>query len=222
MLHRSAMRLAAVGTAYSLSNVYSYADMQFDTKGFSQYQSTVGTLSFPQPLMLSGAGMRRKNLYVMEVDVYLAAIHLTPTALSNARSWKKNNSSGSVADAILTGNVKSAAPQAKAVVTLRFVRDVGVSSLNGAFNEILAGLPQDVITNFTDQVRAIASENGVKKGEDLFFVWMEGGGMKLVGSGIVASVDNPQVERKLLDGYLDIERGVSPELRKSFHQFLLS
>ena len=54
-----------------------FAFCEFDEKGFQP------TLAAPdnktKPLVLAGVGMRRKNLYVMEVDVYKVGFYVEPS-----------------------------------------------------------------------------------------------------------------------------------------------
>jgi hypothetical protein len=45
-----------------------------------------------------GVGMRKKNLYITEVDVYLCGLNLSPNGLANIRNLPAD---GSIADAIL-------------------------------------------------------------------------------------------------------------------------
>jgi hypothetical protein len=40
-------------------------------------------------LSLAAVGMRRKNFMVVEVDVYLVALSLSPSALLATKNWKK-------------------------------------------------------------------------------------------------------------------------------------
>ena len=211
-MFRSISRLGFLG-AISPLTAFAFAEWQFDTKGFETHQRDAGgVMKFEKPLVLTGVGMRKKNLYVVAVDVYMAAAFLSPSAVANAKAWK----SGTIADAVLSANSNTKSPQAAAIVTLRFVRDVGASNLKGAFNEILSGLPLAEINAFTEQVGASVGAEGVKNGEDILFVWMEGGGLSIVCKGKAGHIDNPAVEKKLLDGYLDAEKGVSPDLRKCF------
>ena len=151
----------------------------------------------------------------MELDVYLAAAALSPAAVMGAKSWIVTRN-GTIADALLDTKCGIKDPQAVAMVTLRFVRDVGASSLKGAFNEILAGLPTSTIEAFTEQVAEAVGSAGVKTGDDVLFVWMEGGGLYIMCNGRVGRVVNRAVERQLLEGYLNPDKGVSPELRKCF------
>lgn len=174
-----------------------------------------GVINFENPLILAGVGMRKKNFYLIEVDVYMAAASLSPSALANAKSWIQNRN-GTIAAAVLNAQSATKTPQAAAMITMRFARDVGASNLKGAFNEILAGLPAPEIAAFTEQVGDAVGAEGVKNGEDVLFVWMEGGGLMIVCKGRVGRISNPAVEEKLLEGYLNPDKGVSPELRKCF------
>jgi hypothetical protein len=43
------------------------------------------------PLDLAGVGMRRKNFYVVAVDVYMAGLNLSKEGLTLAKAWKSAN-----------------------------------------------------------------------------------------------------------------------------------
>ena len=91
-----------------------------------------------------GVGMRRKNLVVLEVDVYLVSLALSPTAVLAAKNWKKAKSGDPLAEVILQQerNIKvaPAADETTAVTTLRFVRAVGKSQIVEAFSDAFKGM----------------------------------------------------------------------------------
>lgn len=131
--------------------------------------------------------MRSKNLYLINLDVYTAAVSLSPMALKSAKLWQGNQDGKTISDAILEP-VDNAAQRLEPVVciTLRFARAFPSIALQGAFNEILAGLPSDVIKEFTNEVGKAIGQSGVQQGDDILFVWMRGGGLKFVRNGQVS------------------------------------
>ena len=186
----------------------------FDTKGFpTKCVNPVPERAWPNALPLAGVGMRRKNFYVMEVDVYMTAVNLSPQALTNV---KANNGSSAV-EAILKGT-KGEIPQPAVTVVLRFVRDVDSKKVSEAFNEVFAGVAPEKIANFGKQLSSAVGEKGMKTGEEVMFVWMEGGGMKFIKNGVVGGgVMDKEIEHKLLGAYLDPVKAVSPELLACFN-----
>lgn len=190
-------------------------DYHFDTKGFpTKCVNPVAGAAWPNPLPLAGVGMRRKNFYIMEVDVYLAAINLSPKALENVRASKATGAA--CIDAALKGP-KGGIPQPAVTVVLRFVRDVDSKKVSDAFSDCFVGVSPERIANFGAQLNAALGEGGMKNGEEVMFVWMEGGGMKFIKNGVVGGgVTDAEIERKLLGAYLDPAKAVSPELLACF------
>ena len=223
-MFRSASRFQSL-TALALPSLaclpcafaFSFAeDYPFDTKGFpTKCVNPVPGTPWPHALPLAGVGMRKKNFYIVAVDVYMAALNLSPKALENA---KKTKGSGEESvEAILQGT-KGNIPQPAATVVLRFVRDVDRKKVSDAFNDAFAGISPERIDNFGKQLSAAVGEAGMKKGEEVMFVWLEGGGMKFIKNGVVGGeVNDAEIERRLLGVYIDPARTVSPELLQCFN-----
>jgi hypothetical protein len=191
-------------------------DYHFDTKGFpTKCVNPVPGDSWPSPLPLAGVGMRRKNFYIMEVDVYMTAVNLSQKAVQNVKASKA--SGGSMVEAALQSS-KGPIPQPAVTVVLRFVRDVDSKKVSEAFNDLFAGVAPDRIANFGKQLSTAVGETGMKTGEEVMFVWMEGGGMKFIKNGVVGGgVNDSEIERRLLGAYLDPAKAVSPELLSCFN-----
>jgi hypothetical protein len=182
-------------------------------QGFDATHPQIQSLPTPKALSLTGVGMRRKNLYLVEIDVYLASLALSPNALSSSKASMQ--AGASVADAIITTREGGSIPQPVAIVTLRFQRDIDAQTLTSGFNDIFAGLPTDQLAVFQQKLKASIG-TGVKKGDDLSLVWMEGGNLIFLKNGQVGeTVSNPVFEKRLLEAYVDSKRAVSPELVKS-------
>ena len=78
-------RAAGVGAVAATAAFTVAACDGFDAKGFET------KITFPNsnaPLSLAGVGMRRKNLYIMEVDVYLVGFYMGEEAIAAANAWK--------------------------------------------------------------------------------------------------------------------------------------
>lgn len=156
--------------------------------------------------------MRRKNLYLVDIDVYLASISLSPNALVRSKTWMQDKPSNSVADAILESKEGGSIPQPVAIVTLRFQRDVDAKTFVLGFNDVFAGLPADQLAVFQDKMKASIG-SGAKKGDDISLVWMEGGNLIFLKNGQIGETySNPVFEKSLLEAYVDKKRAVSPEL----------
>jgi hypothetical protein len=157
--------------------------------------------------------MRRKNLYLVEIDVYLASLALSPSALSSAKASMQRGAP--VADAIIATREGGSIPQPIAIVTLRFQRDVDAQTFALGFNDVFAGLPTNELAVFQQQMKASVG-TGAKKGDDISLVWMEGGKLIFLKNGQVGETfTNPVFEKRLLEAYVDSKRAVSPELIKS-------
>lgn len=159
--------------------------------------------------------MRRKNLYLVDIDVYLASLSLSPNAIIKSKEWFVKKDSNSVADTIIETKEGGVVPQPIAIVTLRFQREVDSKTFVLGFNDVFAGLPSDQLAIFHQQLKASIGD-GAKKGDDILLVFMEGGSVKFVKNGRVGETfSNPVFEKRLLEAYVDSKRAVSPELVKS-------
>jgi hypothetical protein len=111
--------------------------------------------------------------------------------------------------------------QPVAFVSLRFVRDVGLSSILDAFQTTFSGLPAEDIAEFRHQLGMAVGPKGVKKDDEVVFAWLHNGGMKILLNGVVGGqVKNPLVEERLIETYVDEKRTVSPQLLQSFRENL--
>jgi len=173
-------------------------------------------------LSLSGVGMRRKNLYIMEVDVYLAALNLSPEALLISQKIFASDPNASIAEAIMTPVNGSGC---KAAVTLRFVRDVAKDKIVEAFNDAFNELNQNDVKTFKTALGNTLGDAGLKKGEEIAFFWTSDGIVITKNNNVgnkFKSASGDAVERRLLEVYVDPRRAVSPELIKSIKEQLIA
>jgi hypothetical protein len=86
-----------------------------------------------------------------------------------------------------------------------------------AFNDALAGCSKTTVDKFTQQLTDVVGENGMKAGEEVHFMWLNGGGIQILKNGkFQEPINDPEVETRLLEVYIDKSRTVSKELVKSF------
>lgn len=175
--------------------------------------------------------MRRKNFYIVEVDVYLIGINLSPSMVDKGKEWSlTENNSKSLSDALLEkkplefGNKKKTIHpkhDVKIGLTLRFVRSVTKSQFLDAFNEAFVGCKPANIVTFKNSLGKIVDESGVKSGEEIHFYWLDNGDFTVSRNGIMGDTFNlEEINHRLLEVYIDPRRTVSPELSKSIHDFL--
>lgn len=126
---RRSMSLAAMAAAITLSstssvscdNATNAAVAPFDSKGFPlSYTPSQSFFKNPKPMTLVAAGMRRKNFYIVEVDVYKTGLNLTPGAVQRAKAAFSSNAS--LSDAIKANEVAGSWPEC--AIVLKFVRGV--------------------------------------------------------------------------------------------------
>jgi hypothetical protein len=162
--------------------------------------------------------MRRKNLYVAEVDVYLVGLSLSPTALTHAKAWKAiGKCSYPLSEVLLQkpphfifGNTD----ETKIAITLKFVRSVTKAQMAKAFEEALAGCDKEGLALFQDALdKAINMDKGLQKGDELHFYWPKNGGL-IVASGryIGAGLENEEIAKRLLEVYIHDSKSISKEL----------
>lgn len=146
------------------------------------------------------SGMRRKNLYIMEVDVYQAAVNLSPEAQVILKK-SLSDPNASISDAIIAIN-----SGCKAAVTLRFVRDVEKNKIVEAFNDNFSELNQNDVKAFKEALGSSIGATGLKKNDELVFFWTSDG-IIITKNNVVGnkfrSASGDAVERRLLEVYLD-------------------
>lgn len=162
------------------------------------------------PLYLAGVGMRRKNLYVVDVDVYLVGINVSASSLGKAREWKVSTANNkSLTDALLDNN--NTKEKTKVGATLRFVRGVTSSQIVEAFNDAFSDLSVADIAAFKQSMREVLTD-GVKQGEEFQFYWMADGSLLISKDRKIATVQSTAISKRLLEVYVEPNRTVSKEL----------
>lgn len=169
--------------------------------------------------------MRRKNLYVVEVDVYNVSLYLGQEALRAAKASKGQDPSlAGLTEAVSKSAVaaNSSGKTAQVAAKLTFVRDVGQQALMDAFNGAFQGCDAASVASFKSALGETIGGNGMKTGETVTFFWMSAsGGLHVEKNGVVSpAVRAPELERKLLQVYTDPTTGVSPELIKTLKDHL--
>lgn len=176
----------------------------------------------PVPLFLAGVGMRRKNLYLFEVDVYLCGFNLSKPALGVAQAWSKANKAGTASTGLADELVDSKASSGLASgstsihITLNMVRHVLTNQIVEAFNDAFVGLEASEVAIFKEALRLAVGPTGILDKENIGFSWLAGGGMAITRNGEVkAVVQSAVVEKRLLEVYVNPKLAVSKELLDS-------
>jgi hypothetical protein len=158
--------------------------------------------------------MRQKNFYLFHVDVYMAAISLSAAALT---ALNTKGSTPAIDTILSLDKPQSEVPQPSTIITCRFVRTIGVSTAVEAFDDRFKGLPPDKVNEFRLQMIAALGDDPLQAGDEVMFVWLEGGGLKIVRPGKLGGfIRYEPVERRLLEAYLDPVSSISPQLLNSY------
>ena len=129
---------------------------------------------------------------------------------------KNRSDGGDVISAILNSS-GDGVPHPKALVTCKFVRDVGMGSVVSAFKDAFVGLPKEVIDEFAIQLESAVGTTGMKKDDEVLFMFLGDGEVRIIRNGKVGGgMRNKEAERRLLELYVTPERAVSPELVNCF------
>lgn len=171
-----------------------------------------------KPLYLVGAGMRRKNLYVVEVDIYKVGLALSESAIDNAQVWVQNQQHSVISQYILSNPVPSTSPIAKyprAAILIHFVRAITKQQFVEAFRESFQGVDPaefDALSNVLDRV----FDERIGAGSEFGFYWLNDGEVVFTkGKEVTGRINNPVVATRLMDVYSDPKRAVSKSLQTS-------
>jgi hypothetical protein len=157
--------------------------------------------------------MRRKNFYIVEVDVYMCGSYISAPAVLRARKALATAADGaapvSLSKALLAQDELSAA------ITLKFVRDVG----NAAFVEAMLDSfsdckDQDAVTRFKDALSNCVGLTA-KVDDEVVFFFVGHNDVAVAKNGskpVLCELKSSEVVTRLLDVYVDPARGVSKEL----------
>ena len=167
------------------------------------------------PLSLAGVGMRRKNLYITEVDVYLVGINMSNTALKSAKEWNSSHKNeGSLVDYLMKSRSQKLASEVIASATLRFCRSVTKDQFLTAFDEAFKGCTPEAVAEFRKVMGDSMSAGTVNKNEELVLFWLDNGDIAFSLNGVFAEsrLTNFELNKRLLEVYIDPTRTVSKEL----------
>jgi hypothetical protein len=177
----------------------------------------VGTVPKAGPLSLAGVGMRRKNLYITEVDVYMIGINFSQSGSALAKEWNaKHSGEGSLPAYIMKSCSEKIASDIPVSATLRFMRQVTKDQFLTAFDEAFKGCSPDAVADFRKVMGAAIESGVVKKGDELVLYWMNNGDIAFALNGAFGGhLTNRELNQRLLEVYIDPSRTVSKELYTS-------
>jgi len=161
-------------------------------------------------LQLVAAGMRRKNLVVMEVDVYKVGIYLSAAKdKDSSNSFAKGKGfslSSSTSDPISVG------------ISLTFVRSVGTSKVVDAIVEALSGKGDKYKKSLEDFEKILLDgigDGGVQNNDVIDFVLKGKSEIGVAVRGKLGGfVNSGELRDKLIEVYTGDKKAVAPEVVK--------
>lgn len=237
---------SAVNTADIKSRYAAYLPV-IDTKGMPAVVVPPSQTAHP-PLTTIGVGMRRKNVVLINLDVYLASVAVSDDAIEQAMQWEMTRRSGITKDFIplstfwlptVGAHVHSHTPPhtlhknqahkvahnntnsfAAVALTLRMQRTITYQQFISALREQFSDLRPDDFKEFQRILEPCIGENLVK-GDEMSFYWLNNGSCVVCKNGKVGGViDIDSVVRRLMDVYIESKRSVVPELCESIEKNL--
>ena len=161
--------------------------------------------------------MRRKNFYLVEVDVYNVGIGLSKNAVSRAKDWLIQNNSPALSELVLSQN-DAKNDDAKAAAVLKFVRNVTKQQFVDAFDDVFKDCNREGYLNLKNAIGSSIGDN-IKTGDEITFYWVGTDKIIVYMNGVKGgSVSDASVARRLLDIYVDPSMTVSKELVHSLDQ----
>lgn len=169
--------------------------------------------------------MRRKNFYIVDVDVYLVGFGLSENGIKASQEWVAKKDEGKPLSAFVfgsetnnSGKVDGNVNQIKVAIVLRLVRSVTNAQFIEAFREAFAGLNPSDFDEFKSVVDSCVGEK-LNIGDEFAFYLTEGYELIVAKNGQVGGrVTNAPMTLRLLDVYSDPKRIVSMELYRSLEQ----
>lgn len=173
---------------------------------------------------MAGVGMRRKNLYITEVDVYMIGINLSKKGESLAKVWNaKHTSDCSLAAFLMKNTDQKLASEVTVSATLRFCRQITKDQFLAAFDEAFKGCSPEAVADFRTIMGSAISSGVVAKSDELVLYWLDNGDIAFALNGVFGDrLTNRELNQRLLEVYIDPARTVSKELYASLESTIKS
>lgn len=160
--------------------------------------------------------MRSKNLFVANVDVYSIGVYIS------SETEKTVHEKSSKAE---YKSISSPSTGTSLSIVLRFVRDVGTDKVVDALVQTLTGKGGNSYDNqlalFKDILVSALGKSGIKKDEEIVFVWKGVGGEDLaieVRGKLQGSVKGSELRDQLAAVYVG-SQAVAPEVVKNLDSY---
>lgn len=175
---------------------------------------TISNIPKTGALTLAGVGMRRKNLYITEVDVYLIGINLSEKSLQRAKEWTATKKSEcTLVDFLFQAPGKKQVSDVVASATLRFCRQITKDQFLTAFDEAFKGCSPEAIADFREIMGKVIAAGMVTKNDELVLYWLDNGDVVFALNGVFGDrLTSFELNKRLLEVYIDPTRTVSKEL----------
>eukprot|EP01041_Mallomonas_annulata_P002679 gene2679-5272_t len=167
-----------------------------------------GLFGCESQLDLVAAGMRRKNLFVVEVDIYIVGVYLSrqkqDAILQDLEQSKPFD---------LVSNLNE--DDISLVLLLRFVRGIGAPRVVDAIVNALSGSGEEyntALVSFKNILLGALGINGLEKGEEIIFAFRGTEDLGIIAKGTFGGwVKNDKLRRRLADIYTG-PKAVAPEV----------
>ena len=164
-------------------------------------------------LYLTAVGMRKKRILFVDVDIYLVGLSLSKAYTEKAKKWIVDETS--LSEILFAEDSVKTADHSNIAVNLKFVRSVTTHQIVEAFNDSFRDCNPISVQHFKTALNLSLGADGMKQGEEVIFVWHNGGGLSIVVNGATKEfISDREIEKRLLEVYIDPKRTVSPELVK--------
>jgi hypothetical protein len=153
---------------------------------------------------LVGAGMRRKNLFITEVDVYAVGLYASSSVDKAASSsWSSKTLSNKDTHLVL-----------------QFAREVGTDKIVNAIVDSLASFKRGdkykkQLTAFKTTLLGGMGGGGVAKGDLIEFLFSSSSIEITVRGNSAGKVKSSELKEALMDVYVNKKKSVAPELVKA-------
>lgn len=176
-------------------------------------------------IIIAGEGMRKKKILMLDLDIYNVKVSFSAPLLKEAKSWKnkdEKDTSTSLHSVVFDKLIHTRNDDESGIsVNLNFVRGVTTTQVVEAFNESFVGCDPASTKLFKDTLRNSVGTTGVSSGDHIEFYWLNGGGLVISVKGQVkGTIFNKEIEKRLLEVYIDPSRTVSPSLCSNLLQNL--
>ncbi len=162
---------------------------------------------------------------MIDFDIYSISTLLSPSLLKEAQLWYNHDDvqKSSLASVLIDKLSNTKEETSGLTLSIKFVKSVSTATMIQALQDSFIGCNPEAVKKMLQSLTDSIGPKGLFPGDIIEYHWLNGGGVLMSVRGEFKSTFfDPEIERRLLEVYIDPSRTVSPELYSDIVKHLSS